>query len=172
MSPDRHVVLPLSVHSLAVSDNYCTLYTCCSNVHCLHILCHYLFHTHKNENDQRELPHAPHTTPLTCPSVSAPEPAAPGWGGDILFPSPNTFSRALLHKISPLPPVSSVFFSLWLSHSLGFHVTLAPSDYPQGIQVRSLPYVMQPMPRCSASACWWRMRASGLLLHQELWLGI
>ena len=116
MSPDRHVVLPLSIHSLAVSDNYCTLYTCCSNVHCLHILCHYLFHTHKNENDQRELPHAPHTTPLTCPSVSAPEPAAPGWGGDILFPSPNTFSRALLHKISPLPPVSSVFFSLLGSH--------------------------------------------------------
>ena len=29
---------------------------------------------------------------------------------------------------------------------------------------------MQPMPPCSAPACWWWMWASGLLLHWELWL--
>ena len=32
-----------------------------------------------------------------------------------------------------------LFFSLWLSHSLGFYLTLAPSDCPQGIQAWSLP---------------------------------
>ena len=31
------------------------------------------------------------------------------------------------------------FFSLWLSHSLGCCLTLAPSDCPQGIQALSLP---------------------------------
>ena len=30
---------------------------------------------------------------------------------------------------------------------------------------------MQPMPPSSAPACWWQMRASGLLLHWELPLG-
>ena len=30
---------------------------------------------------------------------------------------------------------------------------------------------MQPMPPCSAHAGWWQTRASGLLLHWELWLG-
>ena len=29
--------------------------------------------------------------------------------------------------------------SLWLSHSLGYYLTLAPSDYPQGIQAQFLP---------------------------------
>ena len=33
----------------------------------------------------------------------------------------------------------SLFFSLWLSHSLGCYLTLAPSDGPQGIQAQSLP---------------------------------
>ena len=31
------------------------------------------------------------------------------------------------------------FFSLWLSHSLGCYLLLAPSDCPQGIQAQSLP---------------------------------
>ena len=31
------------------------------------------------------------------------------------------------------------FFSLWLSHSLGCYLRLAPSDCPQGIQAPSLP---------------------------------
>ena len=31
------------------------------------------------------------------------------------------------------------FCCLWLSHSLGCYLTLAPSDCPQGIQARSLP---------------------------------
>ena len=30
---------------------------------------------------------------------------------------------------------------------------------------------MQPAPPCPAPARWWHMRASGLLLHWELWLG-
>ena len=32
----------------------------------------------------------------------------------------------------------STFLSLWVSHSLGFYLTLAPSDCPQGIQAQSL----------------------------------
>ena len=32
-----------------------------------------------------------------------------------------------------------LFLSLWLSHSLGFYLMLALSDYPQGIQAQSLP---------------------------------
>ena len=56
-----------------------------------------------------------HTLPT--PHLPTAYPCLRSWvGGDILFPSPNTFSRALLHKISPLPPVSSVFFSLLDSH--------------------------------------------------------
>ena len=37
--------------------------------------------------------------------------------------------------------LSSFFFllSLWLSHSLGCYLMLAPSDCPQGIQAKSLP---------------------------------
>ena len=31
---------------------------------------------------------------------------------------------------------------------------------------------MQPMPPCSAPACWWRKQASGLLLCWELQLGV
>ena len=34
---------------------------------------------------------------------------------------------------------SHFFFSLWLSHSLGCYLMLAPSDCPQGIQAWSLP---------------------------------
>ena len=30
---------------------------------------------------------------------------------------------------------------------------------------------MQPVPPCSAPACWWRKRASGILLHWKLHLG-
>ena len=30
---------------------------------------------------------------------------------------------------------------------------------------------MQPTPPCPAPACWWWMRASGLLLHWQLWSG-
>ena len=30
---------------------------------------------------------------------------------------------------------------------------------------------MQPVPPCSAPACWWRKRASGILLHWKLYLG-
>ena len=33
----------------------------------------------------------------------------------------------------------SLFFSLWLSHSLGCYLRIPPSDCPQGIQARSLP---------------------------------
>ena len=33
----------------------------------------------------------------------------------------------------------SFVFPLWKSHSLGCYLTLAPSDYPQGIQAWSLP---------------------------------
>ena len=33
----------------------------------------------------------------------------------------------------------SLFFSFWLSYSLGCYLTLAPSDCPQGIQAWSLP---------------------------------
>ena len=35
--------------------------------------------------------------------------------------------------------LSLFFFSLWLSHSLGCYLMLAPSDCPQGIQARFLP---------------------------------
>ena len=35
--------------------------------------------------------------------------------------------------------LSLFFFSLWLSHSLGCYLRLAPSDCPQGIQAQSLP---------------------------------
>ena len=31
---------------------------------------------------------------------------------------------------------------------------------------------MQPVPPCPASACWWQIRVSGLLLHWELRLGM
>ena len=35
-------------------------------------------------------------------------------------------------------------FSLWLSHSLGCYLRLAPSDCPQGIQARYPPYACSP----------------------------
>ena len=37
----------------------------------------------------------------------------------------------------------SLFFFLWLSHSLGCYITLTPSDYPQGFQALSI-LSMQP----------------------------
>ena len=49
------------------------------------------------------------------------------WAGQVV---PYSFSRE-----SSL----SLFPSLWLSHSLGCYLTLAPSDCPQGIQAQSLP---------------------------------
>ena len=35
--------------------------------------------------------------------------------------------------------LSYFFLSLWISHSLGCYLMLAPSDWPQGIQAQSLP---------------------------------
>ena len=39
---------------------------------------------------------------------------------------------------------SSLVFSPWLSHSLGFYLRLAPSDCPQGIRAWSPPYACSP----------------------------
>ena len=58
-----------------------------------------------------------------------------------------------------------LILSLLLSHSLSCYLTLAPSDCPQGFQARSSPLR-------SASTCWWRMRASGVLFCWELLLGM
>ena len=44
-----------------------------------------------------------------------------------------------LVKAFPGKVLSFLFFSLWLSHSLGCYLMLAPSDCPLGIQSQSLP---------------------------------
>ena len=48
-----------------------------------------------------------------------------------------SFSRESSFSLSL--SLSLSLFSLCLSHSLGCYLTLAPSDYPQGIQAWSLP---------------------------------
>ena len=49
----------------------------------------------------------------------------------------------------------SLFFSLWLAHSLGCYLMLATSDCPQGIQAI---LSMQPMPPYSVPAAGGGMR--------------
>ena len=63
------------------------------------------------------------------------------------------------------------FLSLWWSRGLGCHVTLDPSDFPQGVQARTLHQgpTMQPglpaQPPLGGSRC-----VSEPLLHWYLWL--
>ena len=65
----------------------------------------------------------------------------------------------------------SLSLSLWLSHSLGCYLMLAPSDCPQGIQ--PCPCPKHATHNSLFSPCSLLVdRASGLLLHWELQLGM
>ena len=74
------------------------------------------------------------------------------------------------HRLALEPFVGEVllfiFLSLWQPHSLGCYVTLAPSDFHQGIQAQSLPWgpMMQPMPACPAPTCCWGLQLSEPLI--------
>ena len=45
---------------------------------------------------------------------------------------------------------------------------LVPSDCTQGIQAWSLPWATQPVPPCSAPACWWQMQGLGIAIRHVI----
>ena len=81
------------------------------------------------------------------------------WGGRALYCS----WLAFLWK------VSLFFFCLFLyvSHNLGYYLTLAPYNYPPDVHAWSLPSgpLMQPLSLCPAPTHWWLMWASVPPLH-------
>ena len=63
----------------------------------------------------------------------------------------------------------SLFFSLWLSHSLGYYLMLAPSDYPHTFStVLTLSNIAGIY--LSAPTCWWWTEPLGYF-SWDLWLG-
>ena len=84
-----------------------------------------------------------------CSLPPASQPPAGGGASPQLASSPLVFAQSFVLSVGQVVPysflwessVSLFFFSfpLWLSHSLGCYLTLAPSDCLQGIQVASLP---------------------------------
>ena len=100
-----------------------------------------------------------------------------------MFFCPSTPSRGISGP-SPfsqgLPPTG--YFVLGFPTPLSLSLSLAIPQFSLLSHVSSLrlssghsgPVLalsMQPTPPCSAPACWWWTRASGLLLHWELQLG-
>ena len=120
-----------------------------------------------------------YSSPLPSSLAVAPLPLCLWWGRAVCTQSassPLVFAQSLFCEWARLRvsslftfvgkfSLSLFFFPLWQSHSLGCYLTLAPSDCPQGIQARSLPYgpMMPPTPPCPVPARWWQMRASGVL---------
>ena len=84
-----------------------------------------------------------------CSLPPASQPPAGGGASPQLASSPLVFAQSFVLSVGQVVPysflwessVSLFFFSfpLWLSHSLGCYLTLAPSDCLQGIQAQSLP---------------------------------
>ena len=65
----------------------------------------------------------------------------------------------------------SLFFSLSLAiPQFGLLSHISYLRLSSGHSGPVLTLSMQPVPPCLAPAHWWQMRASGLLLHWELWI--